>query len=104
MSGVHVVGDLASGRSIIHGLAGAWGGLAAGIFGTQALGGLGGVSFASQLVGTLAGCGFALVSGFIVYGGLKAFMGIRMSEEEEQAGADLSIHKIAARPEAGISR
>ncbi len=88
----------------LHGLAGAWGGLAAGIFGTQALGGLGGVSFASQLVGTLAGCGFALVSGFIVYGGLKAFMGIRMSEEEEQAGADLSIHKIAARPEAGISR
>ncbi len=88
----------------LHGLAGAWGGLAAGIFGTQALGGLGGVSFASQLVGTLAGCGFALVSGFIVYGSLKAFMGIRMSEEEEQAGADLSIHKIAARPEAGISR
>ena len=88
----------------LHGLAGAWGGLAAGIFGTQALGGLGGVSFASQLVGTLAGCGFALVSGFIVYGVLKAFMGIRMSEEEEQAGADLSIHKIAARPEAGISR
>ncbi|HAL84278.1 MAG: ammonium transporter [Rhodobiaceae bacterium] len=88
----------------LHGLAGAWGGLAAGIFGSQALGGLGGVSFASQLVGTLAGCSFALVCGFIVYGGLKAFMGIRMSEEDEQAGADLSIHKIAARPEAGISR
>ena len=87
----------------LHGLAGAWGGLAAGIFGSQALGGLGGVSFASQLVGTLAGCSFALVCGFIVYGGLKAFMGIRMSEEDEQAGADLSIHKIAARPEAGIS-
>ena len=49
------------------------------------LGALAGVSFASQLVGTLAGCGFALISGFIVYGGLKAFMGIRMSEEEEQA-------------------
>ena len=65
-------------------------------YGTQALGGLGGVGFASQLVGTLAGCSFALVSGFIVYGGLRAFMGIRMSEEEEQAGADLSIHKIAA--------
>ena len=88
----------------LHGLAGAWGGLAAGIFGSQALGGLGGVSFASQLVGTLAGCSFALVCGFIVYGGLKAFVGIRMSEEDEQAGADLSIHKIAARPEAGISR
>jgi len=88
----------------LHGLAGAWGGLAAGIFGTQALGGLGGESFAAQLVGTLVGCGFALVCGFIVYGGLKAFMGIRLSEEEEQAGADLTIHKVAARPEAGISR
>ena len=88
----------------LHGLAGAWGGLAAGIFGSQALGGLGGVSFASQLVGTLAGCSFALVCGFIVYGGLKVFMGIRMSEADEQAGADLSIHKIGARPEAGISR
>ncbi len=88
----------------LHGLAGAWGGLAAGIFGSQALGGLGGVSFASQLVGTLAGCSFALVCGFIVYGGLKASVGIRMSEEDEQAGADLSIHKVAARPEAGISR
>ena len=88
----------------LHGLAGAWGGLAAGIFGSQALGGLGGGSFASQLVGTLAGCSFALVCGFIVYGGLKVFMGIRMSEADEQAGADLSIHKIGARPEAGISR
>ena len=88
----------------LHGLAGAWGGLAVGIFGSQALGGLGGVSFASQLVGTLAGCSFALVCGFIVYGGLKFFIGIRMSKEEEQVGADLSIHKIAARPEAGISR
>ena len=94
---------LASGWAL-HGLAGAWGGLAAGIFGSQALGGLGGASFASQLVGTLAGRSFALVSGFIVYGGLKAFMGIRMSEEDEQSGADLSIHKIAACPAAGISQ
>ncbi|GIR46409.1 MAG: hypothetical protein CM15mP55_3850 [Hyphomicrobiales bacterium] len=86
-----------------YGLAGAWGGLAAGISVRKPWWSWRG-KFASQLVGTLAGCGFALVSGFIVYGGLKAFMGIRMSEEEEQAGADLSIHKIAARPEAGISR
>lgn len=86
----------------LHGLAGAWGGLAAGIFGAEALGGLGGVSFAAQLVGTVVGCGFALICGFIIYGGLKAVMGIRLTEEEEVIGADLSIHKVASRPEAGL--
>ena len=88
----------------LHGLAGAWGGLACGIFGLEAFGGLGGVSFMAQLVGTIVGCGFAAVSGAIIYGGLKKFVGIRLSEEEEIQGADLSIHKIAANPEAGIGR
>ena len=80
----------------LHGLCGAWGGIAAGIFGSQALGGLGGVSFMSQLVGTLMGIGIALIGGFIVYGALKATVGIRLSHEEEYQGADLSIHKIAS--------
>ena len=83
----------------LHGLCGAWGGLAAGIFGLQAFGGLGGVSFMSQLFGTLLGIGIALVGGFIIYGGLKKIMGIRMDAEEEFNGADLSIHKISASPE-----
>ena len=83
----------------LHGLCGAWGGIAAGIFGLQTLGGVGGVSFASQLLGTLMGIAIALVGGFVVYGALKATVGIRLSEEEEFHGADLSIHKIAAEPE-----
>ena len=37
----------------LHGLCGAWGGIAAGIFGAKALGGLGGVAFGSQVAGTL---------------------------------------------------
>lgn len=78
----------------LHGLCGAWGGIAAGIFGSTALGGLGGVSLPAQLVGTLIGVGIALVGGFVVYGGLKASVGIRLSREEEYEGADLSIHKI----------
>jgi Amt family ammonium transporter len=86
----------------LHGLAGAWGGIACGIFGTTAFGGLGGVSLMSQIVGTIAGCGFAVISGFIIYGALKAFVGIRMSEEDEHRGADLAIHKVAANPESGI--
>ncbi len=80
----------------LHGLCGAWGGIAAGIFGSTALGGLGGVSLTAQLIGTLAGVGVALVGGLIVYGAIKALVGIRLSEEEEYQGADLSIHKIHA--------
>jgi Amt family ammonium transporter len=83
----------------LHGLCGAWGGIAAGIFGLQALGGMGGVSFMSQLVGTLAGVLVALAGGFVVYGALKLSVGIRLDQEEEFQGADLSIHKISATPE-----
>ncbi len=80
----------------LHGLCGVWGGIACGIFGQQALGGLGGVSLASQLVGSLAGVAIALVGGLVVYGGLKAVVGIRLDQEQEFNGADLSIHKIGA--------
>lgn len=80
----------------LHGLCGAWGGLAAGIFGSTALGGLGGVTFMAQLAGTVIGLTIALVGGFVVYGVMKSIIGIRLSQEEEYAGADLSIHKIAS--------
>lgn len=83
----------------LHGLCGAWGGLAAGIFGLQALGGRGGVAFASQLIGTLMGVAIALAGGVVVYGTLKALVGLRLDPEEEFDGADLSIHKIGATPE-----
>ena len=83
----------------LHGLCGAWGGLAAGIFGQAALGGLGGVSFASQLAGTLGAVAWGLASGFVVYGALRRFVGLRLTQEEEFEGADLSIHRIGATPE-----
>lgn len=78
----------------LHGLCGVWGGIAAGIFGSEALGGLGGVSLMSQLIGTVAGILVAVVGAVIVYGLIKVTLGIRLSEEEEFIGADLSIHKI----------
>jgi len=87
----------------LHGLCGAWGGLACGIFGQQALGGLGGVSIASQLIGTVLAVGWALAGGFLVYGALKVFVGLRLSQEEEYEGADLSIHKIGATPDREVS-
>jgi ammonium transporter, Amt family len=83
----------------LHGLCGAWGGIACGVFGGKALGGVGGVSFLSQLLGTALGMLVALVGGAIVYGGLKAMVGIRLNAEEEFNGSDLSVHKIGATPE-----
>ena len=87
----------------LHGLCGAWGGLAAGIFGAKALGGLGGVSFGAQLIGTGMGVAWALIGGIVVYGVLKATMGLRLSQEEEFEGADLSIHKIGSTPDREVN-
>jgi Amt family ammonium transporter len=83
----------------LHGLCGAWGGIAAGIFGSQALGGMGGVAFMSQLAGTLLGIAIALGGGLLIYGTLKQTVGIRLDAEEEFNGADLSIHQVSASPE-----
>lgn len=83
----------------LHGLCGAWGGIAAGIFGAMALGGRGGVALFSQVVGTLMAILIALIGGFVVYGVLKLVVGIRLDAEEEFEGSDLTIHKITASAE-----
>lgn len=83
----------------LHGLCGAWGGIAAGIFGQAELGGLGNISFVSQLLGTMLGIVVALIGGGATYGLLKVAVGIRLDPEEEFTGADLTIHKISATPE-----
>jgi ammonium transporter, Amt family len=83
----------------LHGMAGSWGGVAAGIFGSRAMGGVGGVSFLAQLSGTLAAVGYSLAVGSIVYWALKHTVGIRLTGEEELRGSDLSIHRISAYPE-----
>jgi len=88
----------------LHGVCGAWGGIAAGIFGSTALGGAGGVTLMAQLVGTITGLAIAVTGGFIVYTGIKATLGIRLSAEDEHMGADLAIHQISANPEEDMSR
>jgi ammonium transporter, Amt family len=88
----------------LHGLCGAWGGVACGIFGQTALGGMGGVTLTSQIVGTLLGIVWALLGGFVVYGLIKKVAGgLRLSQEDEFEGADLSIHKIGATPDREVS-
>jgi Amt family ammonium transporter len=83
----------------LHGLCGLWGGIAAGIFGLEALGGMGGVSFLGQLVGSVAISAYALVAGVIIYAIVKRVAGIRLTDEQQRRGADLSIHSIGAAPE-----
>ncbi|SEI39168.1 ammonium transporter [Paraburkholderia diazotrophica] len=83
----------------LHGLCGAWGGIAAGIFGQHVLGGLGGVSLVAQVIGTLGGVVFAALGGTIVYGAIRMSVGLRIDQENEFNGADLSIHKITSTPE-----
>jgi Amt family ammonium transporter len=80
----------------LHGVCGVWGGIAAGIFGQQAASGLGGVSLMSQLIGSLLGILIALMGSFLIYGIIKTFIGIRLTEEQEFNGADVSIHRIGA--------
>ena len=82
----------------LHGLCGAWGGIAAGIFGQSALGGTGGVSLGAQISGTLLGIAVALVGAVVIYGALRVTMGLRLDEEQEFLGSDLSIHRISATP------
>ena len=79
----------------LYGLCGAWGG----IFGSKALGGAGGVAFMPQLIMTLLAIVVAGLGGLLVYGSLKAVLGLRLDQEEEYEGADISIHKITATPE-----
>ena len=87
----------------LHGLCGAWGGIAAGIFGLKALGGIGGVNLGAQVIGTLMGVGWALISGFAVYALIRVFTDLRLSHEEEFEGADLSIHRIGATPDREVN-
>ncbi len=87
----------------LHGICGAWGGIAAGIFGNKALGGLGGVALGSQLVGTGLGIAIAVAGSALIYGALKVMMGLRLEAEEEFTGADLTIHKIGATAERDVS-
>ena len=74
-------------------------GIAAGIFGSKAMGGAGGVAFMPQLIMTGMAVAVALTGSIVVYGALKILLGLRLDQEEEYQGADLSIHKITATPE-----
>ncbi|TAK28674.1 MAG: ammonium transporter [Chloroflexota bacterium] len=87
----------------LHGLAGTWGGVAAGIFGSAALGGLGGVNLGSQVLGTLVGITLAMAAGFVIYKTLDLVVGLRLTPEQEERGCDLCLHGSEAYPEDAIA-
>ena len=86
----------------LHGLCGAWGGIACGIFGLKALGGIGGVSFGSQVIGSVLGAGFGFAAGTLVYLLVDKAFGFRLAPDDEREGADLAIHKVGANPEEDV--
>lgn len=103
-----------------HGAAGIWGTLAVGIFGSPRLvldgagaglwyGIFGDASFSAALgqfgVQTLAVVGtfvFVLAASYVVFAIVKATIGLRVSEAEEDAGLDISSHGMYGYPEAFI--
>ena len=69
----------------VHLVCGIWGTLAVGIFGVDK-------SFSAQLIGTLAAGALAFPFAMITFMGIKATMGLRVSEKEELRGLDIEEH------------
>ena len=70
----------------VHGVCGIWGTIAVAIFGE------GDFSMASQVQGAFLVSAFAFVFSFVVFSILKSIIGVRVSEEEEERGLDISEH------------
>jgi Amt family ammonium transporter len=71
----------------VHGICGMWGTIAVGIFSTNPDHSLG-----IQILGTLSYAAFAFVASLVLALVIKSTLGIRVSEEEEEEGLDLSEH------------
>ncbi|HBA40312.1 MAG TPA: ammonia channel protein, partial [Deltaproteobacteria bacterium] len=84
----------------VHGVGGTWGAIATGLFASKAINAAGnnGLFFGNpgqlwvQLVAVVATWILAFVGTLIILLILKALMGLRVSEEEERMGLDLSQH------------
>ena len=90
--------DDAIGAFSVHGVAGFWGTIVIGIWGVDSNGPIGFLNggsadqFVVQLTGALSYAIWAVVLSFVVFGILKATLGLRVSEKEEIEGLSLSEH------------
>jgi Amt family ammonium transporter len=88
----------------VHGIGGIWGALATGLFASTAInpGGADGLFFGNpaqlkiQAIAVVATCAFAFIGTTIILGVLKAIMGLRVTQEGEMMGLDLSEHSESA--------
>jgi len=82
----------------IHGIGGVWGAIATGIFANEAIGGYSGLiygnvdQFIAQLIGAGAAIAYAFVVTIVLAKIVDAIVGLRVSEEEEYVGLDISQH------------
>ena len=96
--------DDAIGAASVHGVAGVWGTVVIGLWGIDADGGIGlfngggAGQLGVQALGSLAYAIWAVALSFIVFKILKSTMGLRVTEEEETVGLDLSEHGEIAYP------
>ena len=88
----------------VHGVGGTWGALATGLFASKAINAAGndGLFFGNpgqlwvQLVSVVATLALAMIGTFILLTIIKAVMGLRVPDEEERMGLDLSQHNERA--------
>ena len=96
--------DDAIGAASVHGVAGFWGTIVIGLWGVSGsdpiglFNGGGTEQIIAQLKGAVAYMVWAVVLSFVVFGALKATIGLRVTEEEEIAGLDVSEHGSIAYP------
>jgi ammonium transporter, Amt family len=90
----------------VHGVCGAWGTLAAGLFAQEAFGGVNGLFFGGgasqlgvQLIGIVAAFLWTFITCMIIFNLIKYTIGLRVSEDEEMEGLDYGEHAGSAYPD-----
>ncbi len=82
----------------VHGVGGLWGAIATGIFAVEAVGGHSGLlqgnvdQLIAQMIGAVAAVAYAFVVTYALARAVDATMGLRVSENEEYVGLDISQH------------
>lgn len=91
----------------VHGVCGAWGTIAVGLFGAEKVMGVGDVNtglfygagtnqLISQIIGVISYMAWGLVCGWILFTLIKKTVGLRVTDQEEYIGLDLEEHGLEA--------